>query len=77
MSRNYEAHHERYPWVADMQRRIAMQHNNEFDAFVRRQEALQAQCTCEYDGGYGYDGSVVKRFPKKGCPTHAEEDNDG
>jgi hypothetical protein len=37
---------------------------------------LMEQCTCEYDGGYGDDGSQVRRLPKDGCPVHELEDHD-
>lgn len=73
MSRNYQEHPELYPWVEPMLRQIQMDHNNEFDRFLRKQEELQARCLCEYDGGYGDDGSIVKRFPHPDCPVHREE----
>ncbi len=74
MSRNYMAHPELFPWVEEMERRIQIEHNNDFDRFVARQEALIRACTCEWDGGYGDDGTQGRRFPKAGCPVHQEED---
>ena len=48
-------------------------------AMLRAMDAhdrLMAKCICDYDGGYGDDGSQVRRFPVKGCPVHAEEDGE-
>lgn len=50
------------------------------DAYPKAMDAMEAHerlmesCICEFDGGYGDDGSQVRRFPKAGCPIHAEED---
>lgn len=48
----------------------------EFEAFFAARMREQEACTCEHDGGYGDDGSECRRTPKRGCPTHAEEDAD-
>ena len=76
MSRLYQERPELFPWVEEMAQRIKIEHNNEFDHFVRAQEKLRDQCTCEWDGGYGDDGRQAKRTPRYGCPTHHQEDYD-
>jgi hypothetical protein len=48
----------------------------EFERSFAAHEAAMAACICEWDGGYGDDGSECRRTPKRGCPTHAEEDED-
>lgn len=76
MSRNYMEHPERFPWVEKMAREIEMDTNPSFQRFYAGRMAEQEACTCETDGGYGDDGSQCRRTPKRGCPTHAEEDED-
>ncbi len=41
---------------------------------MRANERLMRNCSCDFDGGYGDDGSQVRRIPVTGCPVHAEED---
>jgi hypothetical protein len=48
----------------------------EFEAFFAARMREQEACTCEHDGGYGDNGDECRRSPKRGCPTHAEEDRD-
>jgi ribosomal protein L37E len=76
MSRAYQEHPELFPWVEDMARQIEIDYNPKFNAWLHEQEKLQAQCNCEYDGGYGDDGSITKRFARFGCPTHGKDDLD-
>lgn len=59
----------REPWVGHPR-------EAEFEVFFAARMAEQEACTCEWDGGYGDDGSECHRTPKRGCPTHAEEDAD-
>jgi len=32
------------------------------------------RCTCNWDGGYGDDGSQVRRSYTIGCPVHEEDE---
>ncbi len=43
-------------------------------AAMEAREELMRSCECEYDGGYGDDGSQVRRFPNPLCPVHAQDD---
>lgn len=51
-----------------------------FDAYPRAMAAMEQHeheiknCACEYDGGYGEDGSQVRRFPVRGCVVHSIDD---
>lgn len=52
------------------------------DAYPRAMAAMEeherkmAICECEYDGGYGDDGTQVRRFPNPICPVHAQDDHE-
>jgi hypothetical protein len=59
----------REPWVGHPR-------EAEFEAFFAARMAEQEACICEWDGGYGDNGDQCHRTPKRGCPTHAEEDAD-
>lgn len=71
MSSTYQEHPSWFPWVdpnydAGLEARA-------LNAFYEHERKMRA-CTCEFDGGYGDDGSVVKRFGNLTCPVHREED---
>lgn len=45
-------------------------------AAMEEHDRMMAACACEYDGGYGDDGSQGRRFPNQNCPVHAQEDSE-
>jgi hypothetical protein len=59
----------RQPWIGHPR-------EAEFEASFAQHMREQEACICEWDGGYGDDGDECRRSPKRGCPTHAQEDSE-
>lgn len=45
-------------------------------AAMEAHERLMANCLCDWDGGYGEDGSQVRRIAAAGCPVAHDEGDD-
>jgi hypothetical protein len=51
-----------------------------YSVYGRAMAAMEAwereleRCTCEWDGGYGDDGSQMRRCYTSGCPVHEEDE---